>query len=180
MPARPLPGPDPAEDPDEDGPDAPDEPAPEPRASTPEPTAEDVETSWRDIVTRLGELEVPDEPRRRATDVRPSEQGPGARTVRPAVEGPRAWVPDPDVEEAETHFEPPEPGPVLGGDPLLTIAWAMAVGVPALLLIAVIVWRDVPAIILQVAGVGFLAAVGVLLWRMPRGDDEDRGTGAVV
>ncbi len=95
-------------------------------------------------------------------------------------EDPRAWAPDPAVEEAENHFEPPDPGPVLGGDPLLTMAWAAVVGVPVLLMIAVIAWRDIPTIVLQVAGVAFLAAVGLLLWRMPRERDHDAGPGAVV
>ncbi len=93
---------------------------------------------------------------------------------------PRAWAPDPAVEEAETHFVPPEPGPVLGGDPLLTMAWVAVVGVPLLLMVAVIAWRDVPTIVLQIAGVAFLAGVGLLLWRMPRDREDDAGPGAVV
>lgn len=95
-------------------------------------------------------------------------------------EDPRAWAPDPAVEEAENHFVPPEPEPVLGGDPLLTMAWAAAVGVPLLLVVAVLVWRDVPTIVLQIAGVAFLTAVGLLLWRMPHDRDHDAGPGAVV
>ncbi|GEN78688.1 hypothetical protein [Actinotalea fermentans] len=93
---------------------------------------------------------------------------------------PRAWAPDPDVEEAETHFTPPDPGPVLGGDPLLTMAWAAVVGVPLLLMVAVIAWRDVPTIVLQLAGVAFLAGVALLVWRMPRDREDDAGPGAVV
>ena len=93
---------------------------------------------------------------------------------------PRSWVPDPDVEEAESHFVPPDPGPVLGGDPLLTMAWSAVVGVPLLLVVVVIAWRDVPTIVLQVAGVAFLAGVALLVWRMPRDRDHDAGPGAVV
>ncbi len=93
---------------------------------------------------------------------------------------PRTWSPDPEVEEAETHFVPPDPDPVLGGDPLLTMAWAAVVGVPMLLMVAVIAWRDIPTIVLQVAGVAFLAGVGLLLWRMPRDREDDEGPGAVV
>lgn len=98
---------------------------------------------------------------------------------RPPV-GPRAWAPDPAVEEAEDHFEPPDPGPVLGGDPLLTMAWVAVVGVPALLLVAVLAWRDVPTVVLQVAGVAFVLALGLLVWRMPARRDDDGGPGAVV
>ncbi|NCT90024.1 hypothetical protein GXB85_03510 [Cellulomonas sp. APG4] len=98
----------------------------------------------------------------------------------PAV-GPRAWSPDPAVEEAEDHFVPPDPGPVLGGDPLLTLAWVAVVAVPALLLVTVLAWRDVPALVLQLAGAAFVLALGLLVWRMPaRRDDDDHGPGAVV
>lgn len=93
---------------------------------------------------------------------------------------PRAWAPDPAVEEAETHFVPPDPGPVLGGDPLLTMAWAAVVGVPLLFMVVVIAWRDIPTIVLQIAGVAFVAGAGLLLWRMPRDRDDDAGPGAVV
>lgn len=156
----------------------------------------DVEARWREIVAQLGDLgavpapgEVParpDQPRRRSTDVAPPEPGadapgPGARTVRPpGPTTPRSWAPDPAVEEAEDHFQPPDPGPVLGGDPLLTMAWAAVVGVPLLMLVAVVVWRDLPAVVLQAAGVAFVAAVGLLLWRMPHRRDDDDGPGAVV
>lgn len=144
---------------------------------------------------------VPDEPRhlpprRRRTDL------PGARTVRPAspeperpaggdegeetgpapapASDPRAWAPDPAVEEAEDHFVPPEPGPVFGGDPLLTMAWVVVLAAPTLAVIALVAWRDIPTWLLQVAGVAFVAAVGVLVWRMPHRRDNDDGPGAVV
>src|SRR5665647_2352340 len=88
---------------------------------------EDVDARWVQIVSRLG-----------AAD-------------------PRSWAPDPAVEAAEEHFEPPDPEPVLGGDPLLTMAWSAVAGVPALVIVAVLVWRDIPTVVLQVAGVAFLA-----------------------
>lgn len=91
---------------------------------------------------------------------------------------PRAWAPDPKAEEAENHFVPPDPGPVLGGDPLLTMAWTVVAAVPLLMLVSV-VWRAVPTIVLQGAGACFVVAIGLLLWRMPR-DHEDDGPGAVV
>jgi hypothetical protein len=144
-------------------------------------------------------LRRPDGPRRRRDD------WPGQRTVRPArgepagrrdeTDGaddarrdpgedagdPRAWAPDPEVEEAENHFVPPDPGPVLGGDPLLTMAWIAVVGVPVLLLVALIGWGDVPTRLLQVCGVLLAAGVGVLVWRMPhRRAEDDDDNGAVV
>lgn len=111
----------------------------------------DTDRTWDEIVTRL-----------RATD------------------DPRGWAPDPALEQLEEHFEPPDPGPVLGGDPLLTMAWAAAGGVPLLLLVTLLVGRDLPTAVLQVTGVLFLAALGVLVWRMPRDRSDDEGPGAVV
>lgn len=157
-------------------------------------TDADIDARWRAIVAELGDLgSAPPAgpPRRRATDLPPETppplprgQAPGARTVRPAQPpaptGPRAWSPDPEVEEAEDHFEPPDPGPVLGGDPLLTMAWVATVGVPVLLLVAVVIWRDMPSVVLRVAGVAFVGAIALLLWRMPHGRDDDAGPGAVV
>jgi hypothetical protein len=91
---------------------------------------------------------------------------------------PRSWAPE--TEADDEHFEPPEPGPVLGGDPLLTMAWCAIAGVLLLVFVVAIAWRSVPTIVLQVAGVAFLAAVGLLIWRMPRDRDDDAGPGAVV
>ncbi len=110
-----------------------------------------------------------------------ADDEPGAERPLPATSDPRAWAPDPDVAEAEDHFVPPEPGPVFGGDPLLTIAWVLVVAAPTLAVIALVAWRDIPMWLLQVAGVAFVAAVGVLLWRMPhRRDPGDDDSGAVV
>lgn len=145
-----------------------------------EPLPDDVEARWLELVAQLEEPSDPvDEPEPGAPRAAPPADR--VRVVRPSTPtGPRAWAPDPAVEEAEDHFEPPEPGPVLGGDPLLTMAWAAVVGVPALLLIAVVAWRDIPVVVLEAAGVAFLGAVGLLLWRMPHHRDDDSGPGAVV
>ena len=134
----------------EPGAGASDEPTVEPQIDPAE-----VDARWREIVAELGDLEAPTRPvtpRRRSTD-QPPEQVPPP-PVRPDAEGrppeptgPRGWAPDPDVEEAENHFVPPDPGPVLGGDPLLTMAWVVAVGAPLVVVLSVILWRqDVPGI----------------------------------
>lgn len=109
----------------------------------------------------------------------------GSVPVAPWVRtGPRDWPATPEVEaieEAESHFVPPDPPLVLGRDPLLTMAWAVAVGVPILLLVVLVVARPYPVIVAQVGGAAFLAALAVLVWRMPhRRDDDDQGPGAVV
>lgn len=101
--------------------------------------------------------------------------------------GPRDWVlaevtDDQDVgDDPEEGFVPPDPGPVLGGDPLLTMAWAGFVGAPLGVLIAFIVWWPLPPMLLQLAGAVFVTACAVLVWRMPaRQDDDDHDPGAVV
>lgn len=114
-------------------------------------------------------------------DAWPAHRPGGHPPTTDAVAAPRGWSPDPAMEEAESHFEPPDPGPVLGGDPLLTLAWSAVVSVPIALLLVVMLWRDAPAVVLQVAGVAFVGGLGLLLWRMPHGDDDgSRGSGAVV
>jgi len=84
--------------------------------------------------------------------------------------------------DAEEHFVPPDPGPVLGGDPLLTMAWFAAGGMPVFFFILLIAWRDAPTVLVEAAGVVFALGVAVLVWRMPnhRRDDSDDDHGAVV
>lgn len=175
------------------------------------PDEPDLDAQWQDIVARLGDLEPggdgaapadddtsdtghgadPDTddagaddgpretPRRRKTDL------PGSHTVRPAAAdaaGPRNWAPDPEVEEAEDHFVPPDPGPVLGGDPLLVMAWVAVLAAPLLVLIALVAWPAMPTWLLEVGGVAFLGGVGLLVWRMPhrRSPEDEDDNGAVV
>jgi hypothetical protein len=125
--------------------------APDPGASDAPLAPEEVDARFTDIVTHLR-----------------------------APSDPRSWAPDPDVEEAEDHFVPPEPEPVFGGDPLLTMAWCAVIGAPVLLLVVAIAWRDVPTWVLQAAGAAFVAGAGLLLWRMPHDREDDDGPGAVV
>lgn len=169
-----------------------------------EPTSDaEIDARWAEIVAQLGDLggggatarplrpTPPPEAGVRADDTRPRpEPQPPVRQPgepRPGVVpgavvppgAPRAWTPAEDPEE--DHFLPPDPGPVLGGDPLLTMAWVVVAVVPVLLILAAVLWRSAPSIVVQVAGALFVAAVGVLVWRMPRSrDDDTSGPGAVV
>jgi hypothetical protein len=153
----------------------------------------DVEARWLEIVEQLTTADPSTDPApragRRRDDPAAVEPSPEAgtppsgyaRIVRGVdPERFRAWSPDPDVEEAEDHFEPPDPGPVLSGDPLLTLAWTAVVGVPLLLLFSVVAWRDIPTWLLEGAGVAFLCGVALLVWRMPKDRDDSSGPGAVV
>lgn len=161
----------------------------------------DVDTQWAGIVAGLEELSdldaevrgaergAPGPPARDAPTSGPGRapgRDPlGSVPVAPWVRssGPRDWPATPEVEaieEAESHFVPPDPPLVLGRDPLLTMAWSLVVGVPVLLLVLLVVARPFPVVAAQVGGAAFLAGLAVLLWRMPHRRDDDRGPGAVV
>ena len=79
------------------------------------------------------------------------------------------------------HFVPPDPGPIFGGDPLLTMAWLGVAGIPIALVIIIIAWRTAPSLLLQIGGVVFALCFLVLVWRMPHHREEsDDDPGAVV
>lgn len=148
---------------------------------------------WASIVARLQDVDVAADaagppPGRvvRAAEPPPAPPAPDDADAGPRLGG-RDWdgtsqydAAEGAVDEAE-HFVPPDPGPVLGGDPLLTMAWTFAVGVPLFLLVVVVGWRDAPVVLVRSAVALFVVAVGVLVWRMPqRRDPSDDDPGAVV
>jgi hypothetical protein len=94
-----------------------------------------------------------------------------------AAAGPRDWDPG---EEAEGHFIPPEPPPVMAGDPLIVASWTAL----ALALLGLAWWEvfhpNFPwwlprALVIVLAG-----AVGALIWRMPHKREDPDDTGAQV
>jgi len=78
-----------------------------------------------------------------------------------------------DDESLEDGFTPPDPGPILDGDPLLTMAWFGAVGGPLILFILALFWRSAPSWLFWSAGVMALAGLSVLIWRMPHSRESD-------
>jgi len=119
--------------------------------------------------------------------VGPDEPALPTRIVRPG--GPRDWPVSEDVEaleEAESHFTPPEPPPLLSRDPLMTMAWGFVVGIPVIALLTVIMSAAFPSVRVpplagQIGVALFLAGLAVLVWRMPHHrDPDDDGPGAVV
>ncbi|MBD8077574.1 hypothetical protein [Cellulosimicrobium arenosum] len=192
---------------DDDVPERPDDPTgprpprdddtsdPTPSSGPPDDDpALDVDRQWAGIVAELSDLSGLDGPARSPEGEGRGPTAPGTRAPGdPLGSIPRApWVrasgprdspttPEiEDLEEAESHFVPPDPPLVLGRDPLLTMAWTVVAGVPLVLLVLLVVARPFPVIAAQV-GIGlFLAGLAVLLWRMPHHRDDDRGPGAVV
>ena len=154
-------------------------------ADDPEKPAESSQTSRPDDES-IADDGAGDRADDRAGD-RADEPAPGSRVILPA--GPRDWPLTPEIEaleEAESHFTPPEPPPLLSRDPLLTMAWSFVVGVPVLALVGMIVSAamssvSIPPLAGQI-GLGlFVAGLGVLIWRMPhQRDPDDDGPGAVV
>ena len=111
----------------------------------------------------------------------------GPAELRPASG--RDWDATGQMDEAERradeteHFHPADPGPVLGGDPLLTMAWLAVAGMPLLWLVVLIAWRGAPPAVLQTSGAVFVIGIVLLLWRMPQRHDDsehDDSDGAVV
>jgi len=102
-----------------------------------------------------------------------------------SVGGPRDWEagsePADDLDE-EGRFVPPDPGPVLGGDPLLTMAWVAVIAVPVVLVASTVANYPVPTGLFVAIGAVFVAGVSVLIWRLPshRPSDDDGDSGAVV
>lgn len=155
-------------------------------AAASEPIADaEVDARWASIVEQLGEIEVPPDGPAGA-----GAPGPTTGHVVARTPGPRDWPVTPEVEaleDEESHYAPPDPGPVLTSrDPVATLAWVGAAGLPLLGVLALILRSVVPA--LQVPpwagmlGVAlFVASVAVLVWRMPaRRDPSDPDDGAVV
>ncbi|HEY5516529.1 MAG TPA: hypothetical protein VIK12_10030 [Pengzhenrongella sp.] len=168
---------------------------------------DEIAARWAEIVAELGRIDdgapVTDtvEPHDPTDTVDPPDRDAGPAVtypVPPWVDAPgadrkprelsgRDWegTDQIDAAEAETdaleHFVPPDPGPVFGGDPLLTMAWLGAAGIPIALLITVIAWRSAPTVLLQAAGITFVFSCMLLVWRLPRHRDEsDDDSGAVV
>ncbi|MCC2313230.1 hypothetical protein [Cellulomonas xiejunii] len=166
--------------PDEDGtdPSRPDAPAP--------PGEDEV---WASIVARLSDVDGGTDPavRQILSDLQDEDDHrPGVSHAAGAPTVGRDWDGTTQYDAAESevddleHFVPQDPGPLTSGDPLLTLAWGAAAGVPLFLLLVVTVWRDAPTLLVRAAAVLFVVAVGVLVWRMPQHREPTDGDGAVV
>lgn len=97
----------------------------------------------------------------------------------PDVFDPRMSDPlEEDTDEDDDRYVPPPPEPHPPMDALSRIAWSALVGVPLVLLLAVILAWPIPQVITGVLVLGFVAALVLLLMRRGndnRGDDPDQG-----
>lgn len=148
----------------------------------PEPTPEpdDVDVRFAEIAASLGDLTVPPaEPAQARLDEEAEGAGPP-----PVVPGPRDFelAPETDLDDDEgPGFVPDEPAAVSAGDPVLVLGWSGLVGSVLVVLAYLLLWRGMPGAFLGIAGVVFVLAVGLLVWRLPgRRDPEDHDDGAVV
>ncbi len=142
----------------------------------------DFDERWAEIVAELGEPEAPDLP-----DEAPAPRaGHVVRGADERVLSGRDWDGTDQIDAAEEavdeeeHFVPPDPGPVLSSDPLRMLTWAIAIGVPVLYVVMLVAWHNPPGWLAPVATALLLAAIGVLVWRMPHRRDHDSDSGAVV
>jgi len=179
----------------QDLPDTPGPPADD-RGRTPggdvRPSSADDEV-WASLVARLADVPTDVDPSPRAGRVlrraphedAPTEPSADAPAPPPTPVG-RDWDGTSQYDEAEDavddleHFVPQDPGPVLGGDPLLTLAWVAVAGVPLFMLVVVVAWQDAPTLLVRAAAGLFVVAVAVLVWRMPQRREPSDDDGAVV
>lgn len=129
---------------------------------SPDPSPEDVDREWAGIVSRLGPW--PDASASSGITL-PGDAGPDAAAP-PA--GPRDYA----VEDAPDDFVPPDPPAVASGRPALVLSMAALAGAPAVLLLAAVFWRSIPAVAVGVLIAVFVAGAGGLFLTLPR--DQDR------
>jgi hypothetical protein len=105
---------------------------------------------------------------------------PPADAVRPARrEDPPAERDDPALAALDEHFVPDDPPSLHPTDPVSALAWLGALGGPLFLLVAALVWRDAPSVLIGAAVLAFVAGFVTLVVRMPD-EREDTDDGAVV
>ncbi len=103
-----------------------------------------------------------------------------SRSIRPAVPDPFTLPPARAEAELEDRFIPPEPPPLPRGDLIGRVAWACVLGGPLFLLVAAMVWRDAPQLLVLGAVGAFIGGFVTLVLRLPQHRDDDGDDGAVV
>ncbi len=116
--------------------------------------------AWRSIVDNYGErAQLDDEP--------PDDAPPASPTSVDATPPPAAR------EEPEERFVPPVPPPAPRLPLPKRLAWLAVLGSPALLVLALLVSYDVPALVGYGLVAGFVGGFGYLVATMQRADERD-------
>ena len=132
------------------------------------------DAAWREIVENYGDRPLLDDGHAAADDTDAHE----ARSDAPAAEPVPAPVARP--EPAEEHYIPPPPPPVPTAEPRRLLAWLGLLGVPVIVLVAVVLKVPVPSwlgLMLMVWFVGGFVFLVASMHDGPRDEDDD---GAVV
>ena len=83
-----------------------------------------------------------------------------------------------DNWQDEGHFIPPVPPEIPVGTPVTRLAWAGALGGPAVLVLTALTGWDAPGVVRLGAGVAALAGFAALVWQMPESREDGWDDGA--
>lgn len=98
----------------------------------------------------------------------------------PVGAGGTMFAPQGEVISDDEGYVPPEPPPLPRGDTVSRLAWAGVLGGPLFLLIAAIVWQELPKTLLLGALAAFVGGFVTLVARMPSDPPDEPDDGAVV
>jgi hypothetical protein len=149
--------------------------APAPAGAGPWPAAEDVDPD-EPLAADLALGEEPD------AGLRQARRGPRHR-MPDGSDMPGGYDIDPDEREPDDpqdRFVPPEPPPITSTDLPSRLAWIGVIGGPLFLLIAALVWRTLPTLVVIGALAAFIGGFVTLVARLPRDRGDGSDDGAVV
>jgi hypothetical protein len=85
-----------------------------------------------------------------------------------------------EVDDQQERFVPPEPPPITSTDLPSRLAWLGVIGGPVFLLVAALVWRTLPTLVVIFALAAFIGGFITLVARLPRDRGDGSDDGAVV
>jgi hypothetical protein len=137
------------------------------------------DAAWRQIVENYGDRPLLDDDREVAEDTT-ADDAPAPRIDRPASTPEPRPAPRVRAEPAEEHYVPPPPPHVSLAEPRRLLGWLGLLGVPVLVLLALVAKVTVPSwlgVMLMAWFVGGFVYLVASMRSGPRDDDDD---GAVV
>lgn len=134
------------------------------------PTPEEVDRQFEQIVAGFG----PWQDARGSSGITLDDSTEAAAGPVPT---PRSWGPrDYAVEEDTRDFVPPDPPALGSGRPAVVLSMVAVAGAPAVLLLASVLWRGMPALMVGVLVAVFVAGAAGLFLTLPRERDRrDQG-----